>query len=45
MKPSKRQNFDFGAEAMARRGKDYEDILQYYYPGSKIESIYRHSGD
>ncbi len=28
-----------GAEGMARKGKKAEDILQYYYPGSKILKI------
>jgi len=29
-----------GAEAMARKGKKAEQILSYYYPGSKIMSVY-----
>lgn len=29
-----------GAEAMARQGKKAEQILSYYYPGSRIERIY-----
>jgi len=29
-----------GAQAMARKGKTAEQILFYYYPGSKIESVY-----
>ena len=29
-----------GAEGMARQGKTSEQILSYYYPGSKIVSIY-----
>ena len=27
----------YGAEAMAQRGKDYKDILAYYYPGAKLQ--------
>lgn len=30
----------FGAEAMARNGEGYLDILAYYYPHSKVVSIY-----
>jgi len=30
-----------GAEAMARQGKTAEQILSYYYPGSKILTIYK----
>ncbi len=30
----------YGAEGMARSGSDAEAILQYYYPGSEIVSIY-----
>lgn len=29
-----------GAQAMARRGKTAEEILSYYYPGSKIATVY-----
>ena len=29
-----------GAEGMARLGKTAEEILQHYYPGSEIESLY-----
>jgi len=29
-----------GAQAMARQGKQCEEILRYYYPGSRIERIY-----
>ncbi len=29
-----------GAEGMARRGSNAEQILQYYYPGAKIVSVY-----
>jgi stage II sporulation protein D len=29
-----------GAEGMARKGKNAEQILSYYYPGSKIVSVY-----
>ncbi len=29
-----------GAEGMARQGKNAEQILQYYYPGAKIVSVY-----
>ncbi len=29
-----------GAEGMARQGKTTEEILEHYYPGSKIVSIY-----
>lgn len=29
-----------GAEGMARDGKTYEEILSYYYPGSKIMRVY-----
>jgi stage II sporulation protein D len=29
-----------GAEGMARRGKTSEEILQHYYPGSKIIALY-----
>ena len=28
-----------GAEAMAVLGKDYRQILAYYYPGTKIDKI------
>jgi stage II sporulation protein D len=30
----------YGAEAMARKGCSAAEILEYYYPGSKIKSIY-----
>ena len=30
----------YGAEAMARKGKTARQILFYYYPGSKIVSVY-----
>jgi stage II sporulation protein D len=30
----------YGAEGMARKGKDYREILGFYYPGSKIRSLY-----
>jgi len=30
-----------GAQAMARRGKTAKQILKYYYPGSKIVSVYK----
>lgn len=34
-----------GAEGMARKGKKAEEILQYYYPGSKILKIeYKNDG-
>jgi stage II sporulation protein D len=29
-----------GAQGMARNGKNTQQILSYYYPGSKIKSIY-----
>lgn len=29
-----------GAQGMARKGKSAEEILSYYYPGSKIKKIY-----
>lgn len=29
-----------GAEAMAREGKNADEILQYYFPGSRIISLY-----
>ncbi|MGD8786144.1 MAG: SpoIID/LytB domain-containing protein [Phycisphaerales bacterium] len=29
-----------GAQGMARKGKDAEQILSYYYPGSKITKLY-----
>ncbi len=31
----------YGADAMAQRGADYEEILLHYYSGAKIESIDR----
>jgi len=27
----------WGAKVMAERGKDYKEILKYYYPGTTIE--------
>lgn len=30
----------YGAEGMARKGKTYEQILRYYYPGAVIERAY-----
>jgi len=30
----------FGSASMASRGKDYREILKFYYPGTKIEKIY-----
>ncbi len=30
----------YGAEGMAREGKDVEQILLYYYPASRMKSIY-----
>ncbi len=30
----------YGAEGMARKGKDYRKILAFYYPGSNIRSVY-----
>jgi len=30
----------YGAQAMAREGKSAEEILSYYYPGSKMVSVY-----
>jgi len=30
----------WGAYFMARKGYNYKQILEYYYPGSKIENIY-----
>ena len=30
----------WGAYFMARKGHNYKQILEYYYPGSKIENIY-----
>ena len=30
----------YGAQAMARQGKTEEQILSYYYPGSKIVTVY-----
>ncbi len=30
----------WGAYVMARRGYKYKQILEYYYPGAKIENIY-----
>jgi stage II sporulation protein D len=29
-----------GAEGMARKGKNTEEILSYYYPGAKIKKLY-----
>jgi stage II sporulation protein D len=29
-----------GAQGMARKGKTYKDILSFYFPGSKLVSIY-----
>jgi len=29
-----------GAQGLAKRGSTYQDILQYYYPGSRIVNIY-----
>ena len=29
----------FGANSMAAEGKKYQDILAYYYPGTKLEKI------
>jgi len=29
-----------GAQRLARKGKSFKQILQYYYPGSSIEKIY-----
>ena len=29
-----------GAEAMARQGKNAQQILFYYYPGSRIVNVY-----
>ncbi len=29
-----------GAQGLAKRGRSYQDILQHYYPGSKIINIY-----
>ena len=26
----------WGAEVMAREGKDYEEILKYYYPNTEV---------
>jgi stage II sporulation protein D len=28
----------YGAQAMAREGKDYKQILRFYYPTAKIAS-------
>jgi stage II sporulation protein D (peptidoglycan lytic transglycosylase) len=30
----------YGAQRLARKGKSFKQILQYYYPGSSIEKIY-----
>ncbi len=30
----------FGAAGMATKGKNYKEILNFYYPGTKIEKIY-----
>jgi SpoIID/LytB domain protein len=30
----------YGAEGMAREGKNAEQILSYYYPASRIKGIY-----
>jgi len=29
-----------GAQWLARQGRSYEEILQYYYPESKQEQLY-----
>jgi stage II sporulation protein D len=28
----------YGAEAMAQKGSDYQEILAHYYPGTTVES-------
>ena len=30
----------WGAEAFAERGKNYKEILRYYYTGVSVEKLY-----
>jgi stage II sporulation protein D len=30
----------WGAQGMDRKGMDYDDILQHYYPGTELETLY-----
>ena len=34
-----------GAKAMAKAGKTYQEILAFYYPGTKLETIQEKGGD
>ena len=33
-----------GAQGLAKQGSSYQDILKYYYPGSRIIDIYKQEG-